>query len=159
MPLNHSDIFINYILYQVSFLRARIKSRDQQINSLLEYASRLDDIYLSKKGAMLPENAKQTNIKQKSDQEQIPSTIPMPTPKKNQINVDNNETILISNGNNLKKKVNHIVSVAEKELPKNTQSKNSSNKKINYPPNEKFVDNSKSVIILGDTMIKHLNGS
>ena len=69
MPLNHSDIFINYVLYQVSFLRAQIKSRDQQINSLLEYASRRDDIYLSKKGAMLPENATQTNIKQKSDQE------------------------------------------------------------------------------------------
>ena len=56
---------------------------------------------------MLPENVKQTNIEQKSDQEQIASTIPMPTPKKNLnhsdvVNVDNNETLPIPNGTNLK---------------------------------------------------------
>ena len=87
----------------------------------------------------------------------------MPTPKKNLnnndvINAGNNETLPIPNGTNLKEKVNHIASVPEKELHKNTQSNNSSNKKRNYPANENFVDDSKSVIILGDSMIKHLNG-
>ena len=92
-------------------------------------------MYLSKKGSMLPENVKQTNIEQKSNQEQIPSTIPIPKPKENLsnndfINVDNNETFPIPNGINLKEKFNHIASVPEKELPKNTQSHNSNNKKI-----------------------------
>ena len=97
---------------------------------------------------MVPENVKQTNIEQNSDQEQIPSTIPLLTPKKNLnnnnvINIDNNETLPIPNGTNLKETVNHIASVAEKELPKDTQSNNSNGKKINYPANEKFADNSK----------------
>ena len=99
MPLTQSDVFINHLLDQVSFLKEQIKSKDQQINSLFEHASRRDHIYLSK-GAVLPENIKQTNVEQKSDQEQIPSTIPMPTPKKNLnnsvvINVDNNEILPI----------------------------------------------------------------
>ena len=95
-PLIHSDGFINHLLDQVAFLREQIESKYQQINSLLENASRRGDIYLSKKGSMLPENVKQTNIEEKSDQEQIASTIAMPTPKSNLknsdvINVDNNE--------------------------------------------------------------------
>ena len=61
-------------------------------------------------------------------------------------------------GINLKEKDNHIESVPKKELPKNSQSSNSNNKKRNHPANEKFVGNSKSVVILGDSMIKHLNG-
>ena len=61
-------------------------------------------------------------------------------------------------GINLKEKDNHIESVPKKELPKNSQSNNSNNKKRNHPANEKFVGNSKSVVILGDSMIKHLNG-
>ena len=80
-PLTRSDVFINHLLDQVSFLREQIKSKDQQINSLFEHASRRDHIYLSK-GSVLPENVKQTNTEQKSDQEQIPSAILMPTPKK-----------------------------------------------------------------------------
>ena len=119
-PLTHSGILINHLLDQVSFLREQIKSKDQQMNFLLQHASRYDDIYLSK-GSVLPENVKQTNIEQKSDQEQIPSTIPMPTtPKKNLknsdfIKVDNNEIFPIPNGTNLKEKDNHIASVPEKE--------------------------------------------
>ena len=98
---------------------------------------------------MLPENVKHTNIEEKSHQEQIPFTIPMPTPKKNLsnsdvINVDNNETLPIPNGTNLKEKDNHIESVPKKELPKNTQSNNSNNKKRNHPANEKFIGKSKS---------------
>ena len=58
----------NHLLDQVSFLREQIKSKDLQINSLLEHASRRNDIYLSK-GSVLPENVKETNIEQKSDQE------------------------------------------------------------------------------------------
>ena len=81
-PLTHSDVFINHLLDQVSFLREQIKSKDKQINSLLEHASRRDDIYLSKKVSMLPENVKQTIIEQKSDQEQIPSTMPITTQKR-----------------------------------------------------------------------------
>ena len=57
----------------------------------------------------------------------------------------------------LKENNNHILSVPEKELPENTQSSNSSNKKRNHPANKNFVHKSKSVIILGDIMIKHLN--
>ena len=113
-------------------------------------------IYLSK-GSVLTENINQTNIEQKSDQEQIPSTIPVPTPKKNPnnsnvINVDNNETLPTPNGTNLKEKGNHIESVLRKELPKNTQSSNSNNKKRNHPANERSIGNSKSVVILGDSM-------
>ena len=85
------------------------------MNSLSEHASRCDHIYLPK-GSVLPENVKQTNIEEKSDQEQIPSTIPMPAPKKNVsnsdvINADNSETLSIPNGRNLKEKDNHIASV------------------------------------------------
>ena len=161
-PLTHSDVFINHLLDQVSFLREQIKSKDQQMNFFLEQSSRRDHIYLSK-CSVLPENIKQTNIEQKSDQEPIPSTIPMPTPKKNLsnsdvVNVDNNETFPISNGTSSKEKDSHIESVPKKELPKNTQSNNSNHKKINHPANEKFIGNSKSVVILGDSMIKHLNG-
>ena len=65
----------------------------------------------------------------------------------------------ISNETTLKEKDNHIVSVPGKELPKNTQCNNSNNNnKRNHSVNKKFVDNSKSVTILGDTMIKHLSG-
>ena len=130
--------------------------------TLLEHAFRGDHVYLSN-GSVLPENVKQTNIEQKSDQEQIPSTIPMPTPKNSLnnsdvINVNNNETLPIPTGTNLKEKGNHIASVPEKEFPKNTQSNNSNSKKRNHPANEKFIGNSKSVVILGDSMTKHLNG-
>ena len=56
----------------------------------------------SKKGSLLPANLKQTNIEQKSNQEQILSTPPMLTPKQtlnnsNVINIDNNETLPIPN--------------------------------------------------------------
>ena len=54
----------------------------------------------------------------------------------------------ISNDTTLKEKDNHIVSVPEKELPKNTQCNNSNNNKRNNSVNKKFVDNSKSVTIL-----------
>ena len=69
-------------------------------------------IYLSK-GSVLPENIKQSNIEPISDHEQISSTIPMPTPKKNLknsdvINVDKNETLPIPKGTDLKEKDNHI---------------------------------------------------
>ena len=118
--MTHSDVLINHLLDQVSLLREQIKSTDQQMNSLLEHASRCDDIYLSK-GSVLPENVKQINIEQKSDEEQISSTTPMPTtPKKNLknsdfIKVDNIETFPIPNGTNLKEKDKHISSVPEKE--------------------------------------------
>ena len=80
----------------------------------------------------------------------------MPTPNKNLnnndvINVDNSETFRIPNGTTLKKKDNHIASVPEKKFLKNTQSNNSNS-------NNKFADESKSVIILRDSMIKHLKG-
>ena len=48
-PLSQSEKFINHLLDQVSFLREQIKSKDQQMNSLLEHTSRHGDIYLSKK--------------------------------------------------------------------------------------------------------------
>ena len=47
--------------------------------------------------------------------------------------------------------------VPKEELPKNTPNNYSNKKRRNYPATEKFVHNSKSVIILGDSMIKHLN--
>ena len=46
----------------------------------------------------------------------------------------------------------------KKNYQKKPQSNNSNNKKRNHPANEKFIGNSKSVVILGDSMIKHLNG-
>ena len=46
-PLIDSEVFINHLLDQVSFLREQIKFKDQQINSLLEHSSRRDDTYLS----------------------------------------------------------------------------------------------------------------
>ena len=84
------------------FLREQIKPKDKPINSLLEHGSRHDDIYLSKKGSLLPENAKQTNIEQKSDQEQITSSPPPLVPKNNLnksdvINIDKNEILPIPN--------------------------------------------------------------
>ena len=60
-PLTSSDVFINHLLDQISFLREQMKSKDEQINSLLEHGSRRDDTYLSKKGSVLAENVKQTN--------------------------------------------------------------------------------------------------
>ena len=81
------------------------------MNTLLEHASRCDNIYLSKKGPVLPANVKQTIIEQKSDLEQIPSTR-MTTPKKKRnksdvMNVDKNETITIPNGTNFREKDSH----------------------------------------------------
>ena len=91
----------------------------------------------------------------------------MSTPKKNLnnngvMNIDNNESLLIPNGTTLRgkeasRKDNQIASVPKKELLKNTQDNHSKKKKINYPANGKTADKSKSVIILGDSMIKHLN--
>ena len=80
------------------FLRKQIKSKYQQINSLLEQATRRDEIYHSKKGSLLPANVRQTNKEQKSDQKQIPLTLPIPAPKKNlrnsdAINIDNKKRI------------------------------------------------------------------
>ena len=131
------------------------------------------DIYLSKKGSLLPVSLRKTNIEWKSDQEQIQSTPPMPIPKKNLknsdvINTDNNKTLPILNCTTLKeneasRKGNQIALVPEKELPKSTPSNNNNNNNNNNKESilefsEKFVENSKSVIILGDSMIKHLNG-
>ena len=70
----------------------------------------------------------------------------------------------LPNGTTLKEKEasrkdNQIALVHEKELPKNTwNSKNNNNNNSNYPANKKLFDNSISVIVLGDIMIKHLNG-
>lgn len=47
--LNHSEIFINHLLDQLSFLKEQIKSKIQHANSLLQHESRIDDAYLSKK--------------------------------------------------------------------------------------------------------------
>ena len=57
--MTHSGVFINHLPDQVSFLTEQIKSKDVQINSSLEHASRRDHIYLSE-GSVLPENVKQT---------------------------------------------------------------------------------------------------
>ena len=78
------------------------------------------------------------------------------------VNIGSIEILPILSGTILKEKEasrkdNKIASVSEKELWKNTQN-NSSNKKGNYPAKEKFVDYAKSLIILGDSMIKHLKG-
>ena len=59
--LSHSKKCINHLLDQVSLLRELMKSKNQQINSLLEHSSRCDDNHVSKKGSLLPANAKQTN--------------------------------------------------------------------------------------------------
>ena len=64
----------------------------------------------------------------------------------------------LSRKKEVSRKDNQIALIPEKELPKNTPSNSNNNKKRNYPAIEKFVDNSKSVIIIGDSMIKHLNG-
>lgn len=43
--MSHSEKSTNHLPDQVSFLREQIKSKDQQINSLLEHAPRDDDIF------------------------------------------------------------------------------------------------------------------
>ena len=47
--LKNSELIMNHLLVQVSFLREEIKSKDQQINSLSEHEPSRDDTCLSKK--------------------------------------------------------------------------------------------------------------
>ena len=89
----------------------------------------------------------------------------MAAPKKNGnnfdvLNIGNNEILPIPNDTTSREKESsrnnyQIAPVPGKELLKNTQNNNSNNNKRNYPANEKIVDNSKLVIILEDSIIKH----
>ena len=54
--MSHSEKSINHLLDQVSFLREQIKSKDQQINALLEHTSTCDEMYISKAVPLLPSN-------------------------------------------------------------------------------------------------------
>ena len=56
--MSHSEKSINHLLDQVSFLREQIKSKDQQINALLEHTSTRDEMYISKAVPLLPSNVK-----------------------------------------------------------------------------------------------------
>ena len=158
-PLSHSEKFINHLLDQVSLLREKMKAKDQQINSLLEHASKLDDIYLSKNGSLLPENIKQTNKNRSQTRNKFHLQHQCQHQKRtlknsDDINVDNNEILPIPNGASLPD--SQIVSISEKESPKNTQSNSSNNKKRNHSASKKFINNSKSIIILGESTVKHL---
>ena len=128
-----SEVFINHLLDQVSLLREQIKFKDQHINSLLEHSSRRDDISFIKRFTVTRKcKTKKYSTKIRSGTNFIYNT--NANNKKNLNNsdviyVDNNETLAISNCITLKEKDYHVASVPEKELPKNTQSHNSSNKK------------------------------
>ena len=107
-------------------------------NKLVEEFNRLTQALFAEKkslqsDALIPDEptTRETNIEQKSDQEQIPSATLMPTLKKSLnnsdvINIDNNETFLpIQNATTLKenkasRKDNQTASAPENELPKNT---------------------------------------
>ena len=107
-------------------------------NKLVEEFNRLTQALFAEKkslqsDALIPDEptTRETNIEQKSDQEQIPSATLMPTLKKNLnnsdvINIDNNETFLpIQNATTLKenkasRKDNQTASAPENKLPKNT---------------------------------------
>ena len=156
-PSNNTDRIISLLQDQIEFLQEQLKSKDKIINSLIENLSRNNDVFFLQKATTLKAPENQTNYKQLQNTKTIDSKKSQNknTPgcffnkeKGSQKNKQEEDT---------SKKVNKNLAVV-RSLDSSCNSQKTitaGDHKNDKPKGEK---NEKSIFVIGDSMVKHLNG-
>ena len=143
-----SERFINQLEEQISFLREQLRNKDKIINSLINQLSKNSEVI-------------QTTVINPQDKKKITEENATPVKQKLSHNAEttnitdlNTSVIKTPNVDFTVEKSNEI----EKDLSNNTDKRNpkSENKQVIIKNND--TKTQKSVIILGDSMVKHING-
>ena len=142
-PSNNTDRTISLIQDQIEYLRKQLKSKNKIMNSLIENLSRNDDVFFSQTAATLKAPENQTNYKQLQNTKTIDS-------KKSQKNTS--ECFCDKQKESQKDKLEENTSM---KVNKNMTIVRSLDSSCDKPKGEK---NKKSIFVIGDSMVKHLNG-
>ena len=146
-----SERFINHLKEQISFLREQLRNKDKIINSLIAQLSKNSEVIETP-----VINQQDKNLFLKTAEENT-------TPVKEKLS-HNTETTNNRDLNTSVIKTSNVDFTIEKsdeietDLPNNTNKINpeSENKQVIRKNND--IKTQKSVIILGDSMVKHING-
>ena len=153
---NNTDRIISLLQDQIEFLQEQLKSKDKIINSLIENLSRNDDVFFSQKAATLKASENQTNYEQLQNTKTIDrkESQHKKTPgcfcnKEKESQKDKQEET--------SKKINQNMAIVRSlDSYCNPQKTNLANDHKNDTP--KREKNEKSIFVIGDSMVKQLNG-
>ena len=154
---NNTDRIIFLLQDQIDFLQEQLKSKDKIINSLIENLSRNDDVFFSQKTATLKTLENQTNYKQLQNTKNIESK---ESQNKNTPGCFYNK----EKESQKDKQVEDISKKANKNMAIVRSLDNSCNPqktitaddhKNDKPKGEK---NKNTIFVIGESMVKHLNG-
>ena len=157
-PSNNTDRIIFLLQDQIEFLQEQLKSKDKIINSLIENLSRNDDVLFSQKTATLKTPANQTNYKQLQNTKNMESkesqnkNTPRCFCNKEKESQEDKQVEDISKKAN--KNMAIVRSLDNSCNPQKTIT--ADDHKNDKPKGEK---NKNSIFVIGDSMVKHLNGS
>ena len=155
-PENHSERLIGHLESQTLFLQRELNEKNQLVNSLLDQLSKCNDIIKvnqesSSKNKVKPfENDSSTNHDQFTETNTTANKESKKLGKKNELH----ETPSEEKNDKSNSQQNTSVSGSNN----NKSEKTKSDKLLASKTNNKKDHKQKSVIILGDSMIKHVNG-
>ena len=157
-PSNNTDRIISLLQDQIEFLQEHLKSKDKIINSLVENLYRNYDVFFSQKAATLKAPENQTNHKQLQNTETIDSKENQNknTPgcfcnKEKESQKDKQEE-------DTSRKVNKNMAIVRSlDGSCNPQKKITAGDHKNDKP-KGGEKNEKSIFVIGDSMLKRLNG-
>ena len=155
-PSNNTDRIISLLQDQIEFLQ-ELKSKDKIINSLIENLSRNDDVFFSQKVATLKTPENQTNYKQLQNTKTIESKESQNKNTPGCFCNKENESQKDKQVEDISKKANkNIAIIRSLDNSCNPQKRITADDHKNDKP--KGEKNEKSIFVIGDSMVKHLNG-
>ena len=155
-PSNNTERIISLLQDQIEFLQEQLKSKDKIINSLIENLSRNDDVFFSQKAATLKAPENQINYKHlrntktiESKESQNKNTPGYFCNKEKESQKDKQEE-------DISKKANKNMAIVRSLNNSCNPQKiiTADDHKNDKPKGEK---NEKSIFVIGDSMVKHLN--
>ena len=155
-PENHSKRFIGHLVSQILFLQRELNEKNQLVNSLLDQLSKYNDIIKvnqesSSKNKVKPfENGSSINQDQFTETNTTANKESKKSGKKNELNETPSEE------KNDKSNSQQNTSISGSNNKKSEKTK--SDKLLASKTDNKKDHKQKSVIILDDSMIKHVNG-
>ena len=156
-PSNNTDRIISLLQDHKKFLQEQLKSKDKIINSLIQNLSRNDDVFFSQKAATLKTPENQTNYKQlqktksiKSKESQNKNTPGCFCNKGKESQKDKQEEDISEKASN-----NMAIARSLDNCCNSQKTITADDPKNDKPKGEK---NEKSIFVIGDSMVKQLNG-
>ena len=151
---NNTDRIISLLQDQIEFLQEQLKSKDKIINSLIENLSRNDDVFFSQKAATLKASENQTNYEQLQNTKTIDSKDSQNENTPGYFCNKEKESQKDKQEEDTSKKINQNMAIV-RSLDSNCNPQKQVITKMIKPKGEK---NEKSIFVIGDSMVKHLNG-